>query len=297
MASFFRFIKWCLHCESPITSLCPVFDDGNSTIIIHSQVIKNMKQTVELKNELIKMKDRGISTLTEVVEKRKQIRGHLSLVMESIRLVEAKVMKLQDDNELMLAKFKSSILESTKKPISRRTSAVNSYEKRKSFNSEFASIVEDFHPEDSLETLNFKLKKTLHVYEKSLREATFTSSDYDLLKNMKITVALNDGEETEPILTFNLTKQNRNKPEVMLLSHCILSLFGNQIVIPPSANLTTLPKIVKPSSNFVLGQSIFVLKFYSKNSLADEVWIQPCTTFDNEFIQKLGMFCFKKVGG
>ena len=237
------------------------------------------------------MKSQGIDTLTQVIQKREQIQEHLSLVKKSILFIKNQVKELEDDNNFMLAKF-TSILESNNQPPSTKTSEVGFKEKDDKLISDFSSIVNDFHPEDTMGILKLKLKKTLDVYDEYLKEATSVASNYERLENMKMTVVLNNQTEA-PILTLDLTKKNRSRQEVMLLSQTILSLLGNQSVLIPTSALTTLPKSVSPPSSFVLGQSNFILKVYRSGVAVDELWIQPCTTFDNDFIQKLGTLCYK----
>lgn len=254
---------------------------------ITSETMRSMEQVVEQKSELMKMKDQGISTLTQIIQKRKQIQEHLSLLRKSIQLTENKVKKLEDDNSLILAKL-TSILELNKQHA--KTPEVSVGGKKHLFTSELLSIVEDFNPDDTIEILKYKMKKTLDVYDGYLEDATSISSNYDRLENMKITIL--NSERVAPILTLDLTKENRNKQDVILLSHSILSLLDNQSFLLASA-LTALPRSVNSSSSFVLGHSIFVLKYYWTGFLVDELLIQPCTTFDKEFIQKLGSSCYK----
>ena len=192
-----------------------------------------MEQTVQLKSQLLQMKDQGINTLAQVIQKRKQIREHLDLVMKSIHSAEDEVKKLQDDNDFMLAKV-VSILESNKQLVTAKASKVSLEEKEHMFTSEFMSIVEDVHPDDTMEILKLKLEDTLEVFDGYLNEATSAASSYDNLRNMKIMVVLNN-QPGPPILNLNLGKRNQSKQEVMLLSHSILSILGGSNSAPKAA--------------------------------------------------------------
>lgn len=47
-----------------------------------------------------------------------------------------------------------------------------------------------------------------------------------------------------------------------------------------------------PPEGFVLGESIFILKIRN-GDVTEEIWIQPCHSFNNEFVQNMGTACYK----
>lgn len=265
-----------------------------------TETTKNLEQMIQLKSEMMELKDQGINTLAQIIQKRRQIQEHLSLVMRSIRFAEEEVKKLQDDNDFILTKT-MSILEQNKQTIPGNLANGDQ------LIAEVKSMVEDFHPNDPAETLKLKLKNSIDVYSKYLQEANSIASNYERVNKTKISVVLHDEDDrripTCPTLdkgfrfnNLNLPQGNKNRQDLMLLSHSIFGLLEKQSLEPIEslAQTNSQPKLSPiPSSGFIIGQSVFILKMYRSGNVTDEICIRPCATFNNEFVQKLGTHCYK----
>lgn len=296
-------MSWCSECQSAGNSLCAVL--GHLTISLTSETVKKMEGMIAERAELLKLKDQGMEKLAQIIQKRRLIEERLSLVMKSIRFAEEEVKKLQDDNNFKLTKA-ISILDLNKQPVSASTSEMRQEEKDDLFISKLISMIEGCSVDDTTEILKDKMNRTLDIYSENLEEATSTVSRYDILEKTKIAVLLNNNATERPTLTLTFNENNQSEQDVILLSHAILSLLDRKKLLQttlknlkPNRNVidsgsgSVISSAIQPNS-FVLGQSIFILKIHKPGDVIGEsIWIQPVITFNNEFVQKLGTYCYK----
>ena len=201
-----------------------------------ASTVRNMEVFLSLKEELQTMKNKGQDKLAVAIQKRKEIEEHLNLLITTVKATMEEIQDLQDENNLLMTEL-VSMLDSNSKEDTEET---------KDFLSELNSIVCNSSPDDSIETLKLKLKKSTDLCETNLQVATATASHYERCKKIRISVHLFD-EEDRPMPTCNWledgfrlmnkdgtdglpnTEQNVRQ-DLMLISHTVFSLLKKKNV-------------------------------------------------------------------
>ena len=291
-----------------------------------ADAIRNLDALLNLKEELLKMKDRKTDNLTKAIEKRMQVQEKLSVVMASIKAAENNVKRLQEENNVCLAEI-ISILEQINNPTIQADGLKTEDNMKDLFLTDLMDLVDESSPDDdTAEILRLKMVKSVELSEQKLNEAMVLASEYDFQETMKIVIQLFDGED-RPITTGKWLEINgfRFQPvspslmssqiwqELVLISHVITSflrrqhvkLVSTQTATSNTASLVTAATedtaISLQSSSQALVRSpvpsknIFVLTLFQSNIQIGEVHIQPLPTFHPEFVQKLGNFCNKNL--
>ena len=147
--------------------------------------------------------------------------------------------------------------------------------------SELVDLVEDSSPNDSLETMQIELDKSVEIWEQKLVEATAIANDFEQREKLKIAIRLYD-ENDQPIPTWLENGFRLDQPVVLsmsgvqenliLISHAVVSLLKKQNIklistvqqeTNEAANLMTnslMNCLSVFNKKFVREQSIFVLK-------------------------------------
>lgn len=291
-----------------------------------ADAIRNLDALLNLKEELLKMKDQKTDNLTKAIEKRMQVQEKLSVVMASIKAAENNVKRLQEENNVCMAEM-ISILEQINNPTIQADGLKTEDNMKDLFLTDLMDLVDESSPDDdTAEILRLKMVKSVELSEQKLNEAMVLASEYDFQETMKIVIQLFDGED-RPITTGKWLEINgfRFQPvspslmssqiwqELVLISHVITSflrrqnvkLVSTQTATSNTASLVTAATedtaISLQSSSQALVRSpvpsknIFVLTLFQSNIQIGEVHIQPLPTFHPEFVQKLGNFCNKNL--
>ena len=287
-----------------------------------ADTIRNLDALLNLKEELLKMKDHKTEKLAQAVQKRKQVQEKLSVIMKCIKATGDRVKQLQDENNLLLTEIISILDRNSNANIVIGPASNNKRPEdgtKDLFLSELMELVDDSSPEDTAETLRLKMVKSLEMCDQKLNEATVLASEYDFHDKLKIAVQLYDDKDRpiakckwleggfrfQPVSPPLMGSQIRQ--ELILINYVITSFLRRQNVSleskqesKPAALKTptkdsteySLPTIAK---NFVSSRqlSVFILRLFQSNIEIGELHVRPAPTFHPEFVQKLGEFCYK----
>lgn len=222
-------VNWCLTCGLAEKPQCA--SSGHLSVNMTADIIKSMDSLLNLREELFKLKDIEINNLTKAIEKRKEIKKHLTSTKKSILAASNQVEKLEDENNLLLTEMISLVEANT----ATRNSSQSQDVKTDLFLQELLSLVENSSPGDTPEILKMKLTKSVEASEQKIREATAIASEYQIHQKAKIAVQMFN--ETGPIPTCTLLdkgfclqpvspslKATEDRQDLTLISHGIFSL-------------------------------------------------------------------------
>lgn len=180
--------------------------------------IKNLDALLNLKEELLKMKNQKTEKLKEAIKKRRQIKEHLCLIMKSIKDAEEQIQQLQDENNLRLTEM-ASILELNKSSNVINPTEQNQQDKQKGLflSQELMELVDDSCPDDTTETLKLKMIQSVELCDRMLVEATAAASEFNFQKKVKIQVQI-------------LDEKNQIRQELILINHVITLFLRGQNV-------------------------------------------------------------------
>ena len=255
--------------------------------------MQNVKKDalLELKEDILKMKETGMNKLAQAIQKRKEVQQHLSLIIEAINVAGEEAKKVQDVNNFYLEEMVAAV--SVSSFISQNDSA--------NLISELMSLVQDSTIDDSVETFKQKIKKSAKKYEQQLVEATEIASEYELRQKTKIHFELLDDKDV-PIPTL---LDDHCSPLLLLSHHCLFSLLQKQKIPlkvvqqstnemkPTTTKLFTSPPAMNSDSFYLCRWRKFILRFYESGKLASEIHIRPAPTFHPQFVKELADFCLQ----
>ena len=209
----------------------------HSILNLAEDTVKNLDAFVDLREEFETEKTKEKMKLTKGLELRKDIQMHLKNLAQSVEASSKQVKELQLENDVCMAEIVSKLnglLQTTEMedPLMNTTEL---------FLSEVASCLDDSTPEEMVNKLKIELNKSLEICDKSLRETTSLSCEYDRWKKMKIAIKISD-VDGRPVSTCSLldrgfqllTKDGSDgvahitnssvRQDLILLSHVVSSL-------------------------------------------------------------------------
>lgn len=294
---------------------------------------KNINALLKLKEELLEIRDTGMSKLALAIQTRKKVQEEMDIIIEAINVAGEEAKKCQEDNDLSLAEMVSVWEEYESSDTDQETEAQNG-QKRDMVLSELMSLVEGSTSSDSVDTLKKKMTESFEVYKQKLDEATAVATEYERRRKTKIQVLLYDENDrptsTHPVLKsgfrFLPISPSLNGPfcqqDSKLLSHAVFWFLERQknsmeedlpssvcdskssaVVTCPSATVVSTvqalptslpPRLPSTGKRFLMSQSsIFILKLYKSGTFQGEIHVRPLPAFHPEFVQQLGEFCFE----
>ena len=203
----------------------------HSILNLAEDTVKNLDAFVDLREEFETEKTKEKMKLTKGLEMRKDIQMHLKKLAQSVEASREQVKELQLENDVCMAEIVSKL--NGLQDLFMNTTEL--------FLSEVASCLDDSTPEEMLDKLKVELNKSLEICEKSLRETTSLSCEYDRWKKMKIAIKISD-VDGRPVSTCSLldrgfqllTKDGSDgvahitnssvRQDLILLSHVVSSL-------------------------------------------------------------------------
>lgn len=276
------------------------------------------------------MKEQGQNNLALAIEKRKEIQAYLTQLSLSLNMALAEVNQQEDENNTQLMEM-VSLLESSSSHLNSIVPAQKiSRGHEDPLLSELISFVDDSKPEDSLETLKEKMKKSIKVSEQRLATATAMASKLQNQKKSKISIRVTDSKNNPvpmwDLLTsgFNIywageTSLTPTRRDFMLLSYIVFSIqkrgqskHGNSFetgaplksdkpVVPldsqtsfqiPECSTKNVPAVI-PVEQFSKDNLMFVISVRRNGAIKGEIHIKLSPSCDSLFSQQLSKNCFR----
>ena len=167
---FYRVTSWCQTCGAVAKASCVAsshkcvnkytINSGSSTTGSRSGV-----EILSLKSDLVKLKDLSQTKLSQAIEKTKEVKAHLDLVLKSLKSSERDVKEMYDHNSAQLAEMSSLLEEKAKKVLRVKASAEVSMP-------DLLALVDDSKTDDSHDTLRRKMQKSVEKCDEKLTRAS-----------------------------------------------------------------------------------------------------------------------------
>lgn len=302
---------------------------AHSIIDVTANTVKNFESLLKLRDDIKKMREQGQTNLAMAISKRKEVQAHLTQLSLSLNMALNEVNQLEDQNNMQLMEMVSQLEASSSHLKSSLLSTSRGQEDP--LLSELISLVDDSQPEDSLDTLKEKMKKSIQSSEFKLGAANALMSKLMYQKKCRISVRVADSKN-QPVPTWDLMENGFNtywpgetsltptKRDFLLLSHIVFSIQKrglNKNTCEPSSPLKS-SKSFTPSSEskashrveeclvrkpaalinppvekFDIRKSMFSIAVRRHGTLKGEIHIKLSTSCDSPFIQELGKICFR----
>ena len=247
-------MSWCFTCGSLAKPSCPLSEHCLFDMTLHT--MKNIEAFIGLQEEFKKMNHEGTDKLAMALEKRKEIKKHLDMLVSSVTVTLDEIHGLQDQNNLEMAELASMIEKGMSKASANQTDSLN--DSKESFLFDLKSFAENFSPEDTAQTLKLKVKKSLAYGDDKLTAATSEALKLEQHKKLRLTVNLMDENNqlvpSCPWLQDGFRLLNANgkdglgalgreaRRKLLLLSHLVFSLTQKQKQ-GSSSQTTTTPSV------------------------------------------------------
>lgn len=179
------------------------------------------------------MRDQGQTKLALAIEKRKEVQTHLNQLSQCLKLVLHEVNQQEEQNNILLVEMISELEASS--PCLHQPLDPEIPQEEDPLLSELISLVDDSNPEDSLDILKEKMKKSLLSCESKLADAVAVAKTLQYQKKSTISVWLTD-PRNQSIPTFDWlekgfttywpsdTNLTPTKRDFLLLSHIVFSI-------------------------------------------------------------------------
>ena len=181
--------SWCFSCGSFAKLSCSLSKHCLFDMTLHT--MKNIEAFIGLQEEFKKMNEEGTDKLAMALEKRKEIKKHLDMLVTSVNVTLDEIHGLQDQNNLEMAELAASIAKELPKAAASATDDPGK-DLKELFLFDLKSLGENFSYEDTTETLKLKVGKSLASGEEKLSAATSEALKFKEHKKLKIMINLLD---------------------------------------------------------------------------------------------------------
>lgn len=321
---------WCLTCGTMAKS--QTCSSTHSVIDVTADTVKNFESLLKLRDDIKNMRDQSQTNLALAIEKRKQVQIYFEELSLSLQMALDEVNLKQDHNNVQLVEMISQLEAggSHLQSVSLHSSSDSRHEDP--VLAELISLVDDANPEDSLETLKEKMKKSVQSSEEKLTNATKTATEILDQRKSKIVVHLIDADnrsipisalfesgfnidwpektslttvKRDLIILSHILHSNRNRKTSQLEENELLSVspikptVSSDILTSNSWKKQTVTNPVTPAvvpstiDTFSVDGSTFVITVRRHGKLKDEIHIKLSSSCDSQLIRQLGSICYR----
>lgn len=130
------------------------------------------------------------------------------------------------------------------------------------------------------------IMSSIHFAEEEVKKL---QGDMDLTLAKVMSILESDNQQSVSELIDDVKDCSHQLPA--LLHEKNLLPITSKSAQPQDVTHSAINRSISPKS-FVLEESIFILKIRI-GDVTNEIWIQPCLSFNNEFVQNIGTYCYK----